>query len=245
MTSLVHKIETLVTGISNNIQYLIQINAQRLQEQEYLEEEKRLQEKKGLEMAQRLHKEEQERRHENDKAINDGNVQDLIKVQVQEYEKCKKNITPNGKTGDWIWFFFPGAKSNKEKPWGNSNRKKTFVYKRQYPILIQTLKNQGKLQYWISIFNEIITKMKQNKKKGKGPSNIKSFFHINPLDHGTMFFFFKTWGETRSEWGDIDQEFTRLFDTLKNEFDETQCRNDIGGRCSECKRLFNAGYQPI
>ena len=60
-----------------------------------------------------------------------------------------------------------------------------------------------------------------------------------------MFFFFKTWGETRSEWGDIDQEFTRLFDTLKNEFDETQCRNDIGGRCSECKRLFNVGYQPI
>ena len=43
MTSLVQQIETLVTRISNNIQHLIQINAQRLQEQEYLEAEKRLQ----------------------------------------------------------------------------------------------------------------------------------------------------------------------------------------------------------
>ena len=230
MKSLVHQIETLVTGISDNIQHLIQINAQRLQEQEDLEAAQRIQEQEDLEAAQRLHKEEQERRHENDKAINDGNVQDLINVQVKEYEKCKGNITPNGKTGHWIWFFFPGAKSNKEKPWGNSNRKKTFVYKRQYPILIQTLKNQDKLQYWISIFNEIIEEMGRNKTKRKGPSNIKAFFPKR--DHGSMYYFFKTWEEKKSEWGHIDEVFTGLFNELRRMF-----INDRTCACSDCQRI--------
>jgi hypothetical protein len=186
----------------------------------------------------------QGRRLEHTKAINDENVQHLINVQGENFDYCMKNITSDGKKGDWVWFFFPGAKPGHE-PWGNSNGRKTFVYKRQYQKLIQTLKNQNKLQYWINIFKKIITEMGENKEKGKEPTDIKRFFHINPLDHGTMYFFFKTWGETISEWGHIDQGFTQLFNKLEKEFYETQCINGIRGEnCSGCQFLIKIGEVP-